>query len=160
MFNTKKSIVIIEDNEYYSKLIQAKLLNMGYKNIKIFNNGEDALQYINKNETVCIILDYILSNVGLNGDSVLKKIKKIRKNSNVIMLSGQEDIKTATDLMKNGAYDYIVKNDMAFFNLQNSLRSLVRLSILERNKMGIIYLIISLIIFISSLFAGIKFGII
>ena len=43
----------------------------------------------------------------MNGFDVLKYIKEKDKNIYVIILSGQQDVKTASDLMKFGAYDYI-----------------------------------------------------
>jgi DNA-binding NtrC family response regulator len=54
-----------------------------------------------------VTLDYTLPD--MTGYDVLKKIQKRMPGTNVIIISAQENINTAIDLMKNGAYDYIMK---------------------------------------------------
>ena len=56
-----------------------------------------------------VTLDYTLGD--LNGKEVLKKIKQTNPDTQVVIISGQEDIRTAVELLKDGAYDYIVKNE-------------------------------------------------
>ncbi|MFA5586180.1 MAG: response regulator [Saccharofermentanales bacterium] len=146
----KEQIIIIDDNKYYAELIKANIYKIGYKNTKIFNNGEDSIEYIKKNKPKCVILDHILSSNGFNGDDVLKKIKKIDNKINVIIISGQEDVKIATELMKLGAFDYIIKNeDMTFFNLENSLRKLNRILIINNNKILTYSILILSLLFVS-----------
>jgi DNA-binding NtrC family response regulator len=141
-------IIIVDDNEYYAQLIKANIFRRGYKNVKIFNDGESAIEYINKNKPRCVILDHILSTKGLNGNDVLKKIKEISDKINVIIISGQDDMIVATDYMKSGAYDYIIKNDRTFFYLQNSLIKLNRILITKSNKF-IIYSTISILLVLT-----------
>lgn len=140
-------IYIIEDNQYYAKLVKANLNKSGYNKVNIFYSGELAIDSLDKDEPNCIILDHILSSKGMNGADVLKIVKKKYPHMNVIILSGQEDVKIASDLMKFGAFDYIVKNDMTFFNLDNTLFKLSRILIMnDRNTTK--YIIISLLILI------------
>ena len=61
----------------------------------------------------------------LKGDEVMRKIHLEYPNLPVVIVSGQEDVKTALDLLKEGAYDYFVKdNDTKdrLWNLINKLR--------------------------------------
>lgn len=135
-------IYIVEDNQYYAKLIKANLNKVGYNNVDIFYSGELAIDSIKEKEPNCIILDHILSNKGMNGVDVLKHVKKNNSDINVVVLSGQQDVKIASDLMKYGAFDYIVKNDMTFFNLENTLFKLSRILMMnDRNTTK--YIIIS-----------------
>jgi two-component system response regulator AtoC len=153
----KSEIVIVEDNEYYAQLIKANISKRGYKDVKLFHDGESAVEYINKNVPVCVILDHILSSNGLNGDGVLKKIKKKNDNINVIIISAQDDVKTATELMKLGAFDYIIKNeDMTFFNLENSLMKLERIIVIDNNKIITYSVIGILFLFIFFLYMFLK----
>lgn len=138
-------IYIIEDNQYYAKLIKANLNKIGYTNVDIFYSGELAIESIKEKEPNCIILDHILSNRGMNGSDVLKHVKKNNPNINVIILSGQQDVKIASDLMKYGSFDYIVKNDMTFFNLENTLFKLSRILIMN-DKNILKYIIITILI--------------
>ncbi len=55
-----------------------------------------------------ITLDYFMPDI--KGDSLLCQIKELSPETQVIIISGQEDIKTAIDLFKKGVHDYIVKD--------------------------------------------------
>ena len=129
----KLSLFVVEDDIFYSKLVQIKLEEKGYKNIKVFHNGEEVVALLKKENPDCIVLDHILSNDGLNGKDVLNYANYNNPYTNVIILSGQEDVEVAASMMKQGAYDYIIKNDMAFFNLSNTLTRLED-SINEKEK--------------------------
>jgi DNA-binding NtrC family response regulator len=64
----------------------------------------------------------------IKGDALLSQIKELSPESQVIIISGQEDIKVAIDLFKKGVHDYIVKDAdteqrlwMAIQNLRENL---------------------------------------
>ena len=46
----------------------------------------------------------------LTGFEVLRKIKRYNPNIYIVMISGQENIKTAVDALKYGAFDYVIKD--------------------------------------------------
>lgn len=117
-------IYIVDDEEYYLNLIKVSLNKFGYNDITIFTSGEDCLSQIKIEEPNCVILDFLIKGSDFNGDNVLSLIKYKYPNIDVIILSGQEDITIATDMIKNGAYDYIVKNKMTFFNLNSNIESI------------------------------------
>lgn len=103
-------IFIVEDDAWYADLLEFNLkMNPDYE-VEKFPNAEDCLKNLHK-RPMAITLDYSLP--GLTGGEALSRIKKINPSIPVIMISGQEDITTAIDLFKEGAYDYIVKNDDA-----------------------------------------------
>ncbi len=129
----KLKLYVVEDVKYYAKMLEINLENLGYDDIKLFYNGEDVVSYLKTNTTDCIILDHILSEDGLNGGDVLSFVNKNNSKVKVIILSGQENVEVAANMMKEGAYDYIIKNDMALFNLKNTLSRLEEL-INEKEK--------------------------
>ncbi len=101
-------IFIVEDDIWYSELLSYHLsLNPEY-DIKCFSNAKDCLSCLYQNPAV-VCLDYSLPDA--TGEEVLKKIKQANPDIQVVIISGQEDIKTAVDLLKQGAYDYIVKDE-------------------------------------------------
>ena len=101
------SIYIVEDDEWYSELLRHHLeLNPDYK-IKTFNSGEKLLNALHEKPDV-ITLDYSLPNT--NGAQLLSYLKKEIPDTEVVIISSQEDISTALSLLKDGAYDYLVKD--------------------------------------------------
>jgi len=101
-------IFIVEDDQWYGELLQHHLsLNPEYE-VEIFNSGQDCLKNLYKKPSV-VTLDYSLPDI--KGADLLKRIKEHHPELPVVMISGQEDISTAINLLKEGAYDYIVKNE-------------------------------------------------
>lgn len=121
--NIDIKIFIVDDEDYYLNLVKVNLNKYGYKDIKIFTSAENCLLEIEKEEPDCLIIDYLL-NYGMNGDEFLKIIKQKHPDIYVLVLSGQEDINIATQIIKDGAYEYVVKNKMTFFNLNESLNKI------------------------------------
>lgn len=107
MENNPFIIYVVEDNEWYNKLLVHNLsLNPDFK-VKTFFSGSDLLKSLSDKPDV-ITLDYRLPDI--DGESLLKKIKDFDDKIEVVIISEQEDIETAVDLLKAGAYDYLVKS--------------------------------------------------
>lgn len=115
-------IFVVEDDLWYSKYLNHQLsLNPEYE-VKVFNDAKAFLAAMHEMPDI-ITLDYNLPD--MNGSEILKKIKSISPDTNVIIISGQEDIQTAINLLKDGAYDYITKDDNTknrIFNIINHIR--------------------------------------
>lgn len=119
MLNSSYKIFVVEDDLWYSKYLNHQLsLNPEY-DVKIFNDAKSFLAAMHELPDI-ITLDYNLPD--MNGSEILKKIKSISPNTNVIIISGQEDIQTAINLLKDGAYDYITKDD----NTKNRIFNIIQ----------------------------------
>ena len=119
-------IYTVDDDEYYTKLIKVNLEKLGYNDIISFKSGEECLLEMSNKKPDCVILDYLLKD-GLNGDEVLERINNEYKDVEVIILSGQEDVEVATNIIRQGATDYVVKNKMSFFNIGNTLNKIKKI---------------------------------
>jgi DNA-binding NtrC family response regulator len=114
-------IFIVEDDAWYADLLEYNLkMNSEYE-IEKFSSAEACFQNLYK-RPMAITLDYSLP--GCTGGEALARIHKTNPAIPVIMISGQEDITTAIDLLKEGAYDYIVKNDDAPKRLWRALTNI------------------------------------
>lgn len=100
-------IFVIEDDPVYAKLVKYVAEMNPDHEVRVFSSGKDCLQQMHLRPHI-VSLDYHLPD--MTGDKILKEIKKIDKNVEVIILSGQNDIETAVQLLRDGAYDYIIKN--------------------------------------------------
>ncbi len=102
------NIYIIEDDHWYSKVMEHYLsLNPEYR-VKTFNTGKNILNEL-KNKPDVICMDYTLPDI--KGEKLLIEIKKRCPEIPVIVISGQEEISIAVNLLKLGAHDYLVKNE-------------------------------------------------
>jgi DNA-binding NtrC family response regulator len=114
-------IFIVEDDELYGNMLKHRLsLNPDYE-VELFLSGTDCLKNLYKNPSV-ISLDYRLPD--MSGHEVLKNILEYNSDTPVIIVSGQEDITTAVELLKEGAYDYFVKDDNTKDRLWNVINKI------------------------------------
>ncbi len=123
-------IFVVDDDKLYNKFISHHLSLNPDNVVENYFNGKDLLKSIFKNPSV-VILDYNLPEI--NGDEILQKIKAYNPDINVIIVSGQEDISTAINLLKSGASDYLVKNDETKERLWASIKN-IRDKILLKNE--------------------------
>ena len=114
-------IFVVEDNEWYNKLLVYTLsLNPDYE-VKSFFNAGDFLNCIGESPDI-VTLDYRLPD--LSGLEVLKRIRQENGEIQVILISEQEDIELVVTLLKLGAYDYITKSDDIKERLLNTIQNL------------------------------------
>lgn len=100
-------IFIVEDDEFYRRLLEYNLsLNPDYI-VSGFATGKACLDRLQERPDL-ITLDYRLPDG--TADKLLRKIKAADETIQVIMISEQEDIEVAVNLLKEGAEDYLVKS--------------------------------------------------
>lgn len=115
-------IFVIEDDAFYGKLLKSHLSLNPDNEVFHFETGNECLLNMHLKPSM-ISLDYRLPD--LSGMEVLKKLHHEYPDIPVVIVSGQEDISTALDLLKEGAYDYFVKNDDTknrLWNAANKIR--------------------------------------
>jgi DNA-binding NtrC family response regulator len=121
-------IFVVEDDPAYTKFLKYVLgLNPDYE-VEFYNTGKDCVANLYKNPAI-ITLDYSLPDAP--GEKVLGQIRSHDPNINVIIVSAQEKIHTAVELLKSGAYDYISKDHETKERLLNSINN-------ARNKSSLI----------------------
>jgi DNA-binding NtrC family response regulator len=121
-------IFVVEDDPAYTKFLKYVLgLNPDYE-VEYYTTGKDCVANLYKNPAI-ITLDYSLPDAG--GEKVLGQIRSHDPNINVIIVSAQEKIHTAVELLKSGAYDYISKDHETKERLLNSINN-------ARNKSSLI----------------------
>ncbi len=114
-------IFVVEDDPFYGELLKRHLLLNPDNEVYLFKTGKECLDHLYQKPDV-ISLDYGLPD--MPGDKVLKKIKEACPELPVIIVSGQEDIKTAVELLKAGAYDYFVKEQDTKDRLWNAINNI------------------------------------
>jgi DNA-binding NtrC family response regulator len=108
-FESNFTIFLVEDDTWYSEIIEYHLsLNPDYI-IKKFKTGEECLKALHLNPGA-ICLDYSLPDH--NGKEMIKKIKRTHAHIPIIIISGQDDVQVAIDMLQEeNVQDYLVKDD-------------------------------------------------
>jgi len=121
-------IFVVEDDPAYTKFLKYVLgLNPDIE-AAFFSSGKDCIDQLHQQPSV-ITLDYSLPD--MPGEKVLRQIKEFNPDISVIVISAQEKIGTAVELLKAGAFDYITKDEEAKERILNSIHN-------ARNKNSLI----------------------
>lgn len=115
---TQFNISIIEDDKWYSELLKYHLEFNPDNNITCYDNGLTFLQKTKKAPDL-ICLDYNMPDI--DGLELFKRTQKKFPNTDIIIISGQNDIATAIELLKLGAYDYLIKDGDTKERLWNTI---------------------------------------
>lgn len=153
---TKRYLFLVDDESYQSEMLKDYLVERFLYDIKIFDNGEEALANMHLNPEI-VILDYHLSSHkkdAKNGVEILKRIKDQYPQTQVIMLSGQDKIDVAVDTMKYGAYDYVVKGESAYTRIENVINNASELHKMKAINRGYKNTIMMLVAVISLIILG------
>ncbi|MEC0236422.1 response regulator transcription factor [Paenibacillus kribbensis] len=102
----KKSVLIIDDEEKISRLLQLELSHEGYA-VEIAQTGKEGLEKALAHTWDIIILDVMLPE--LNGVEVLKQIRKVDNHTPVIMVTARNTTTDKVSGLDGGANDYITK---------------------------------------------------
>lgn len=106
----KTKIFVVENDVLYSRMLRHKLMLDPDFEVEVFNDGKSFLKKIEEKPAV-ITIEHTLPDI--LGIDLLKKIRKDYPSIPVIVLSAQDDLNSALEMLKVGAYDYIVKDNSA-----------------------------------------------
>lgn len=122
-------IFVVEDDEWYNRLLVHNLSLIPDYEIHSFGTGKDCLAHLNEEPEV-ITLDYRLPD--MKGLEVLKQIRETNPDIQIILISEQDDIEVVVELLKHGAYDYIVKSRDIKERLLNTVNNIRQGSSLKK----------------------------
>ena len=105
-----KKILLIDDDEVFSKTVSERLRSAGYE-VAYSRNGEDGLRALEKDAPDLILLDIMMP--GLNGINFLKKIhhKSGSPLVPVLIFSNSTDMMNIGESVALGVKGYIVKSE-------------------------------------------------
>ena len=123
-------IFVVEDDKILARRMSYELeLNPDFE-VTTFYDGDSFLKHFREDCPDAVTLDYLLPDS--TGSEILKKILDFKPNLPVLIVSGQKDVLTAINLLKEGAYDYLVKTDDMIKKLRNIMVNIREKVLLER----------------------------
>jgi len=102
----RQTILVVDDEVEICDLLQGFLTEEGYQ-VFTATNGLEAISLGKQNELDLALLDIKMP--GMDGIEVFRKLKKVRGDMGVIILTGYGTLGTAKEAMRLGAYDYLTK---------------------------------------------------
>ena len=100
------AVFVIEDDPVTSRLLAAVLRKGGFRPV-VFSAAKAALDALESEEPAVVCLDVLLPEA--SGEAVLLQLRSQRPDLPIIVLSGQESVARAVDIMKLRPFDYFVK---------------------------------------------------
>ncbi len=101
-----EKILIVDDDKDLCFVLKRFLSKHGFEVLEA-TTGRAALEILDSVEPDLILCDFRLED--MSGSSILKKIKEKHPSVPVIIITGYSNIKTAVEVMKLGAMDYVTK---------------------------------------------------
>jgi DNA-binding NtrC family response regulator len=131
----KYKVFIVEDSSVYRSLLVKNLSQLANADsgkkplieIKSFSTGEECLEYMDENPEI-VIIDYYLSDgnsQAMDGLLLLKNIKKKYPETQVIVLSEQNDVLITAEMYNQGASEYISKEHEGRARIQNAVIKII-----------------------------------
>lgn len=99
-------VLIVDDEINMLKSLEILFSQSPLYKIETALNGEEALSKFTV-DTDVVVVD--LAMPGMDGIQLLKVIKEINEDTQVIIMTAYSSVKTAIEAMKSGAFDYIAK---------------------------------------------------
>lgn len=101
-----KTLLIVDDEKLIRWSLEKQLHSEGY-DVFTAATGHEVMEVIGRKTPDLVFLDVKLPD--LNGIDLLKQIKEIDNDIVVIMITAFQEVETAVNAIKLGAYDYISK---------------------------------------------------
>lgn len=136
-------IYIVDDDNFFLKIYKNKFDASSNYIIHEYTSGETLIEdlentYFHRNIFYIVILDLFLKTKvnqdAADGNEILKKIKDIHSNIEVIMLSGSEEDEIVKRSIHLGAVAFIKKNENSFMRIHSNIKRIISKKILNQKK--------------------------
>jgi DNA-binding NtrC family response regulator len=131
MKNSQIKVFIVEDNVLYGAMLEEELKQKTEFDITVYTSGEAMIEVIQSgNKPNIIISDYNLEGTIKDALELVHELNKIVPSVPVVILTSIGDMNKAIQILKEGAFDLITKDDNAFpkiISILNNVAELLKL---------------------------------
>ena len=128
-----KTVLIVDDEPAIVRTLKDALGVFGHEHgykVETAGDGADALVALEREQFDLVLLDMYMPR--MSGLELLERMRQLRMQTPVLMLTGNDDARTAADALASGIFAYIPKP----FELQQ-LEHLVSLAVSSRSTAAI-----------------------
>ena len=123
-----ETVLIVDDEQDIREMLSEWLTTWGYRPLQA-EDGPEALQIVREEPVDLVLTDLRMPQ--MNGIELLSRIKEIRPDTAVLMLTGFGTVENAVEALKLGADDYVLKP----FDIEDLERK-ITLALSERQERG------------------------
>ncbi|MCP5047599.1 MAG: response regulator [bacterium] len=125
------TVLVVEDNVGLRRLIMKRLEREQYR-VEVVEKGSEAISHLMSTSNTILLLDYKLPD--MTGREVIQRLEEEGCTVPFIIITGHGDERTAVEMMKLGARDYLVK-DHAFLDVLPQVMAHVSDQVLTEKKL-------------------------
>ncbi len=101
------TILVVDDEEAVLNGVRRTLRAEGFENVLMCRDPRDVEPLLDAEPVSLILLDLMMPHIG--GRELLGRIAAAHPEIPVVVVTAEQDIRTAVECMKIGAYDYLLK---------------------------------------------------
>lgn len=126
-------VLLVDDEPAWLRSLSLTLeRSAGIANIMTCQDSRLVMELLSENEIGLVLLDLTMPN--LSGDTLLRMIAEHHPETAVIIISGMNQIESAVNCMKLGAFDYFVKTVEEDRLISGVLRAIRMLELERQNR--------------------------
>lgn len=123
MKDSDVNVFIIEDNEMYSAFLVEIFTNRVGVNVQVFQTGEAMISALKSgNKPHIIVSDYYFDGEVSNALELFRQLREMAPEIPLVILTAQSDLEIAEEMLKEGVFDFLVKDENAFRKIVSTLK--------------------------------------
>ena len=118
----KTPVLVVDDDVGILSSIEAVITRSGMPGPALVSDSRRVMDLVRQYRFYLVLLDLIMPHV--SGMDILKQLKKEFPETECVIITAVDDVSTAVQAMKYGAYDYLVKpfdEDKMIITIQRAL---------------------------------------
>jgi len=128
----KLDILVVDDEPNISQLVEAVLTHDGH-HVDVAQSGEEAWKVFENGNYALVISDVVMP--GMSGIDLLKAIKQINADTQVIIMTSHTELNTAIEALRSNAYDYLKKPFEELAEISRVVQRVEeKIDLIQRNK--------------------------
>lgn len=122
---TKRKILIVEDEPFLSEMYQTKFNSLGYE-VVTADNGQAGIEMMRQTKPDLVLLDVIMPE--MDGYEVLRRVRKDAelKNQLIVIFSNLGQDEEITKGIQMGADDYLIKSNLTPSELSDKIDAVIK----------------------------------
>lgn len=157
-------VFFIDNDDSYIRDVLAKFEEVNEHNVKIYSRSKEFFkdfdQLENKKRRIYIVflsanLEIGENNKEVNPIDVIKRIKRVNAQTEVILYSEKDDIDLISEAFNCGVYTFIKRNENIILRIENNIKGIIsqKIFLLKKSSSRLLTLFFIAFLFLTSLAA-------